>query len=38
MESSLSLGLRIIDIAPFVEILIFIRARVRSLGMGMGRC
>ena len=33
-----SLGQGTINIAPFVEGLIFTRARVQSLGMGMGRC
>ena len=38
MESPPSLGLGTIYVAPFVEGLIFTRARVRSLGMRMGRC
>ena len=38
MESPLSLDLGIINIAPFVEVLIFIRTRIQSLGMRMGSC
>ena len=38
MKSPLSLDLGIINIVPFVEVLIFIRTRIRSLGMRMGRC
>ena len=38
MESPPRLGLGTINIAPFVEGLIFTRARVRSLGIEMGRC
>ena len=38
MESPPSLGLGTKKIAPFVEGLIFTRAYIRSLGMGMGRC
>ena len=38
MESSPSLGLGTINIVPFKEGPIFTRARVQSLGMGMGRC
>ena len=38
MELPSSLGLRTINIVPFVEGLIFTRACVRSLGIGMERC
>jgi len=38
MELPPSLGLGTINIVSFVERLIFTKARVQSLGMGMGRC
>ena len=38
MELPPSLGLGTINIASIVEGLIFTRACVRSLGMGIGRC
>ena len=38
MESPPSLGLGTINIVPYMEGLIFSKARVRSLGMEMGRC
>ena len=38
MELLASLGLRTMNIVPFVEGLMFTRALTQGLGMGMGRC
>ena len=38
MESPHSLGLGTTNITPFMEGLIFTRARIQSLGMRMERC